>query len=88
SGEKGLGRLSVARLGERLRMWTKEKGQPCHEVFVDWSSLAQASDLGACTATISEVKNSDIKTPSGTLLRIEGLTSEWEEDEIEDLPTT
>jgi len=85
SGEKGLGRLSVARLGERLRMWTREKGQPCHEVFVDWSSLAQASDLGACTAAISEVRDSDIKTPSGTLLRIEGLTSEWEEDEIEDL---
>ena len=31
SGEKGLGRLSVARLGERLRMWTQEKGRRCHD---------------------------------------------------------
>jgi signal transduction histidine kinase len=85
SGEKGLGRLSVARLGERLRMWTKEKGRDGHEVFVDWSSLAQASDLAACTASISRVSDSRIATPSGTLLRIEGLRSKWDEDEVEDL---
>lgn len=85
SGEKGLGRLSVARLGERLRMWTKEKGEPCFEVFVDWSSLAQASDLAACTASITEAPSGRIESSSGTLLRIEDLRSAWGEDEIEDL---
>ena len=85
TGEKGLGRLSVARLGERLKMWTKEKGGPCHEVNVDWSSLAKASDLAACTASIAEAPANRIESTSGTLLRIEELRSEWEEDEVEDL---
>ncbi len=40
SGEKGLGRLSVARLGQRMRMWTQQKNGPCYEVSVDWTSIS------------------------------------------------
>ena len=37
AGEKGLGRLSVARLGAHLHMLTKAPRAPCWEVKVNWS---------------------------------------------------
>ena len=39
-GEKGLGRLSAARLGSRLIMLTQAAQSPCWEVTVDWSDIA------------------------------------------------
>lgn len=40
AGEKGLGRLSAARLGSKLEMLTKAKKGPCWYVSVNWSNLA------------------------------------------------
>lgn len=45
SGEKGLGRLSVARLGQRMRMWTQQKNGPCYEVSVDWTSISDEEHI-------------------------------------------
>ena len=76
-GEKGLGRLAVARLGERLHMLTQAPGSPCLEVVVDWSELAAAQDMSACTANYRPYGS---KTPfrrSGTRLRIFGLKEQW-----------
>ena len=84
-GAKGLGRLSVARLGGQLKMLTKSRGEPCWEVFVDWSRLAQTDSLNQSTVAIGECRDESKLTTPGTSLTIIGLETTWEETQIEDL---
>lgn len=84
AGEKGLGRLSVARLGERLHMLTKAPGKPCWEVEVNWSDISAGDELSKSYAVCRRYSG---ESPflSGTRLRISGLTVEWDENRISDL---
>ncbi|SPD74421.1 GHKL domain protein [uncultured Desulfobacterium sp.] len=85
AGEKGLGRLSVARLGERLDMLTQAPGAPCWEVNVNWSDISAGDDL---SGSYAECRSCPEVTPfekSGTLLRILGLKGQWDNDRISDL---
>ena len=84
AGEKGLGRLSAARLGQRLYMLTKTPQSPCWEVEVDWSDISTGDDLSKSYARCRRYS----KTPSfqtGTLLRIYGLARQWDKNSISDL---
>lgn len=87
SGEKGLGRLSSARLGNNLEMLTKSASGPCWQVKVIWPDLAAANDLKACKVDIKKCppKDASLVGPRGTLLRITNLNSEWDEKRINDL---
>jgi len=84
SGDKGLGRLSAARLGDRLEMLTQAKNDPCWRVTVDWASLAASDDLDSCHARIARVADSPFN-PSGTIIRIGGLRTQWDEAKLADL---
>jgi signal transduction histidine kinase len=84
SGEKGLGRLSAARLGSKLEMVTRSDGDSCWTLRVDWEQLAAAGSLEQCVATIQRTDESPFKT-SGTLLRIAPLRTVWNEQTWEDL---
>jgi len=53
AGEKGLGRLSMARLGSGLEMLTQAKGQPCLRVEIEWTNLFRASSLDSCVASLA-----------------------------------
>ena len=85
SGEKGLGRLSVARLGKRLRMLTKARGKPCWEVSVNWSDISEGDDLSKSFAGCRKYPGSSPFSESGTRLRIYGLKEKWNESRISDL---
>ncbi len=84
SGEKGLGRLSAARLGTKLEMVTQSAGEACWTLNVDWEQLASAGSLEQCVATIQRTDPSPLKT-SGTLLRIAPLRTVWNEQTWDDL---
>lgn len=87
SGEKGLGRLSVGRLGKRLTMYTRAKDHPCWKVTVDWDGLADASELESSFISCVEA-DEDIPeslSEAGTVLIIDRLNSEWTTDLIEEL---
>ena len=84
AGEKGLGRLSVARLGQRLYMLTKAPQDPCWEVRVSWSDIAEGDDLSKSFATCRRYPGNP-PFQSGTLLRIYGLAGQWDESRISDL---
>ena len=84
AGEKGLGRLSVARLGQRLYMLTKAPQDPCWEVRVNWSDIAEGDDLSKSFATCRKYPDTP-PFPSGTRLRIYGLAGQWDESRIADL---
>jgi signal transduction histidine kinase len=85
AGEKGLGRLSVARLGDRLQMLTQAPGAPCWEVDVSWKDVAESTDLSACFARRSRHEGPSPFDKSGTILRIFGLRGKWDGDRITNL---
>ncbi len=77
SGEKGLGRLSAARLGERMKLITKSDKKPCYEVNVNWKALASSDRFDKCTASIKEVEVPKGFGQSGTIIQIYDLNSKW-----------
>lgn len=84
SGEKGLGRLSAARLGDRLVMHTQARGQPCWLVLVDWLKVAKADDIADCHASIMRAIDTPFET-SGTLVRVLSTKSVWDGEKLADL---
>lgn len=84
-GEKGLGRLSVSRLGEKLQILTQQKGEPCWELKVDWGELAKADELSKCNVLCREYTDETPFKSSGTILQVDSLNSVWDETRISDL---
>ena len=85
AGEKGLGRLSAARLGRQLHMLTKAASEPCWLVKVNWPRLAESPALGNCFATCSVFEGDLPFNSSGTRVRVFELTADWNEEQIHDL---
>ena len=86
SGEKGLGRLAVARLGKSLKMITKASETESWEVNVDWNDIASADSVSACY--VSRKKYNGALAPRGwhgTILQINDLNGDWTHSEYEDL---
>ena len=84
-GEKGLGRLSAARLGNRLRMLTQAARSTCWEVTVDWSAISQGEDLSQSLVRFREFADQSPFEESGTQLIISGLSEQWDAGRIDDL---
>ena len=84
-GEKGLGRLSAARLGDRLTMLTQAVNSPCWEVTVDWSDISQGNDLSHSFVRFREYPEHSPFKESGTRLTISGLSRQWDRGQMEDL---
>jgi signal transduction histidine kinase len=80
SGEKGLGRLSAARLGNELRLTTKTAGGLCFRIDMDWKALAAAHDLAECNVLLSEITSPPKLGRQGTILEVRGLRKTWVEE--------
>ncbi len=85
SGEKGLGRLAIARLGEKLEILTKPKGEPCWQIELDWSDISNAKSLKECHFLFQEYEEATIFRKTGTLLKISNICSEWNKEMIVEL---
>lgn len=85
AGEKGLGRLSAARLGDDLELFTRANDQPCWQLQVSWPALAKATTLSACGALLRRCGEPSPIRGTGTIVRIKALRSEWDETRIADL---
>lgn len=86
-GEKGIGRLSAMRLGERLHLTTaREQDTHLSVLNIDWRSF---SDLDAMVEDIAiEARPDRIKDASdwhGTILRISDLSEDWTRQRVEAL---
>lgn len=84
AGEKGLGRLSFARLGNRLQMLTRTLGAPCWEVDIDWTDISKGDDF---SKSFAKCRRYPGKPPfqTGTRLRIYSLKGQWDESRVSDL---
>jgi signal transduction histidine kinase len=88
-GEKGVGRLSAMRLGQRLEVKTKKAGQKnWNYLYIDWSQFSHESDefLEAVDA-VKLQKGNEVTDPSvsGTVLTVTALSSEWTAKKLEDI---
>lgn len=85
TGEKGIGRFASAKLSSKLELVTKQKNKD--EVFVvfDWNAFSNEDSY------LEDVKIDWITRPaqeikeSGTILRLIGLSENWDETKIKDL---
>lgn len=84
-GNKGLGRLSAARLGNRLVMLTQAPQSPCWEVSVNWPEIAEGDDIAQSGVIFREWPELSPFAESGTRLRILELREQWDEDRVQEL---
>lgn len=87
AGEKGLGRLSAARLGSRLRMLTKAVDDICWELEIDWSKVSRGNDISNSFVTCkpSHEYESFLQSETGTRICIYDLKENWSGKKIADL---
>ena len=84
-GEKGLGRLSAARLGSQLTMLTKADSSPCWEVTVDWTTVSRGEELSDSVVKIREFSGAPPFEETGTSLLISGLSKQWDVERVREL---
>ncbi len=87
TGEKGLGRLSVARLGNHLHMVTKASNNACWKIEADWEMVAQGDNLSDSYVSCKQCPEPESfrQTNSGTRIRIRDLREAWDDNQIADL---
>lgn len=84
SGEKGLGRLSTARLGNKLELTTKANNSPCLHVSLDWNLLSTEENIANCKFDVTILEKCPFQG-SGTLIKVTELKSEWGDSQFDDL---
>jgi signal transduction histidine kinase len=86
-GEKGLGRLSAMRLGDRVLIVTGQAGSTrWNQLEIDWNDFADAADSDLQSVNVEprlgKPKN---KSDTGTLISISALRSEWSAAKLQEL---
>ncbi|WP_018123625.1 sensor histidine kinase [Desulfovibrio oxyclinae] len=71
-GEKGIGRLGVHKLGEKVTLITKTKSSEAIKLEIDWSNLSTAKKLEDFNFPIKPYKG-NFERNSGVTIRIENL---------------
>lgn len=86
SGNKGLGRFSAARLGDVLHIWTKNISDSYLHAKMDWNSFMESSNVSDCQITLEVLlPEKSVFNPTGTVIRIRNLTSEWSKETVDEL---
>lgn len=85
TGEKGLGRLSAARLGRELHVVTRTQGGAVLEFSLDWDEMMQVEDLADAAFEVSRLPPDAFEGEHGTLIRIDSLRSTWDKEKVDDL---
>lgn len=86
-GEKGIGRLSAMRLGEKLRVETTKAGETHYSVLnIDWTAF---SDIDAMLDQIKVAPQHGSKkanpATSGTSVIVSDLTENWTESRVKEM---
>lgn len=79
-GDKGVGRLSAMRLGNHLKVTTTtENERHWNTLRIDWSLFSHESEQSVGDIEIEPERGSrkDDRSEHGTVIRISGLTTDW-----------
>ncbi|QVY64611.1 ATP-binding protein [Polaribacter sp. Q13] len=80
SGQKGIGRFAVQRLGEKLTITTQTKeSEKALELTIEWDKYVGDIDLVNITNKITSIKK---QKEEGTTLKIDGLRDRWSQAAI------
>jgi signal transduction histidine kinase len=82
SGEKGLGRLSTARLGNSLEIYTKSETEPPFKVSINWDLITGTNNISDTGGTIEEESFPYADYKTGTVISVKGLYKDWSNNEI------
>ena len=85
TGEKGLGRLAAARVGDDIRVRTRKAGCPALEFSLNWSDLFEVRDIGDVGIRVSRLPGDAFGGEQGTAIRIGSLRSDWDRERIDAL---
>lgn len=87
-GDKGVGRLSAMRLGERLQVTTTCSGEAAwHLLDIDWRQFSHDRDMDIDEVVVVPVEGPPKADPSvqGTTIRISDLSGNWSLDRFREL---
>lgn len=86
-GEKGLGRLSAMRLGDKVLIITGQAHEAnWNQLEIDWNDFADAADANLDSVEVEpEVGNEKEAGEKGTLIRISALKSVWSTEKLTEL---
>lgn len=88
-GEKGVGRLAVQKLGEELRLSTRQRNSTEYQFSINWEQLIDSARYLGDGLRVTVVENSSpkvVQSKSGTTVEISKLhRTEWTRREIRDL---
>lgn len=87
-GDKGVGRLSAMRLGERLSVTTTKSGEPTwHQLDIDWRQFSHDREMDIADVVIeaTEGKAKGDKAAQGTTIRISDLNGHWDQVRFSEL---
>ena len=85
TGEKGLGRLSAARLGRKLSVITRTQDGAVLGFSLDWDEMMHVDDLADAAFEVSHLPPDAFDGRHGTRVRIDELRSSWDYNKIDDL---
>lgn len=85
SGNKGMGRFSSARLGDKLDIYTKHQDDVFLHVSIDWKSFLDLEGMLPCSIQIEELESNELATETGTKIVISRLKSVWSESDFNEL---
>ncbi|MFA6177489.1 MAG: ATP-binding protein [Candidatus Paceibacterota bacterium] len=87
TGEKGIGRLSTDRLGEKISLYTKSEKTSPLKLFVDWEKFdvdgKSLSDVSIDISDTTSIKVPKSERDSGTEIVISNLRQTWLKVDIE-----
>ena len=87
-GDKGIGRLSAMRLGDRLRVQTaRKRDRNWNLLEIDWSKFTHDSELDVTDIELEPrvgERKSDMDE-QGTTIRISGLQADWDKARFTDI---
>lgn len=85
-GEKGIGRLGIHKLGDRIILTTRKKGYKEIQVLIDWNELDNVEEFDDFKIDLIVNDTPKIfKTTYGTQIDIEELKSDWEARKIREV---
>ena len=86
-GEKGIGRLGVHKLGRKITLISKAKGNYEVELKIDWEKLETAKSIDSFPVDINQnlIPLHFSENETGTKIVIESLKSEWDRRQLREI---
>lgn len=85
-GEKGIGRLSIHKLGNKITLISKTKGSNEIELSIDWNKLSNAKDINDFPIELIEnVKPKTFLNSTGTKIIVEDLKTDWDRRQLREV---